>query len=379
MKFHPSSAPGMTGRRFLTVLDRMISLELCKTLCAVLGLIVLIIVSRRFLNILSKAIEGDISGNTLFLLLGLKMVSAMITLTPAALFLAVLMVLGRMYRDQEMAVLASGGVGLARLYRSVYLLVVPLSVLSAGLALQVMPWSEQQAQALLISDEKQADARGIKAGRFNEFSQGDVVLYAEELTQDNKMRNIFVQNRQQERLGITIAETGYLKEEGKDKRFVMLEHGYRYQGVPGQADFIVSEFDEYAVRLFDSEREQAAKKEAEPTLNLLHRGGRWDMAELQRRSTIPLGVLFLTLLAIPLARVAPRGGVYGNVFTAFLIYIVYENLQRVSQASIMTNKLPMWLAFSGVYLLVVLTAVVLLARSLGLRWMLQAIRERFQT
>ncbi len=377
MKFHPSSAEAPARGRFLTVLDRMISLELLKTLIAVLSVIVLIIVSRRFLNILSKAIEGDISGNTLFLLLGLKMVSAMITLTPAALFLAVLMVLGRMYRDQEMAVLASSGIGLARLYRSIYLLVIPLSLLTAGLALQLMPWAEREAQALLINDEKQADARGIKAGRFNEFSQGDVVLYAEELTPDNKMRNIFVQNRQQDRLGITVAATGYLKEENQDQRFVMLEHGYRYQGTPGQADFIVSEFDGYAVRLFDSATQEAAKKEAEPTLNLLNRHGLWDLAEIQRRLTIPLGVVFLTLLAIPLARVAPRGGVYGNVLTAFLIYIIYENLQRVSQASIMTGKAPVWLGYLGVYLFVTLTTVALLAKNLGLKWMLQAVRERF--
>ena len=49
--------------------------------------------------------------------------------------MAVLMVLGRMYRDQEMAAISSAVAELGALYRAVFLLVFPLSVLSVGLSL----------------------------------------------------------------------------------------------------------------------------------------------------------------------------------------------------------------------------------------------------
>jgi lipopolysaccharide export system permease protein len=48
-------------RPLITVLDRLIMRDLIKTLLAVLTVIVVIIVSRRFIKILDKAIEGQVS------------------------------------------------------------------------------------------------------------------------------------------------------------------------------------------------------------------------------------------------------------------------------------------------------------------------------
>ena len=100
------------------------------------------------------------------------------------------------------------------------------------------------------------------------------------------------------------------------------------------------------------------------------------MAELQRRLAVPIGVLLLGILAIPISRVAPRSGVYGNVVTAFLIYIVYENLQHVSQGLIQGGKVPLWLGFSGVYLLMLGLIAFFLLRATGPRWFWQVATGR---
>lgn len=354
----------------------MINLELAKTVTAVLLVLVTIIVSRKFLSILTKAIEGEVAGDTLFVLLGLKTLSAFIMLMPAALFLGILMVFGRMYRDQEMAILASSGVGFTRLYRALAYSVIPLSLAAAFLALQVMPWSEQQVQALMRKDEKTADLRGIKPGRFNEFSRGDVVLYTEEMSEtEGTMYKIFVQSRHGEEAGVVVAESGYLKTTETGEHFVVLEHGQRYQGTPGQADFIISEFDEYAVKIDTADTEEAAlKREAAPSADLWRSKTPRELAELQRRFAIPLGILVLSLLAVPLAKIAPRAGVYGNVSAAFLIYLTYENLQRVSQGLLMTERIPLWLSYSGVYVVMLAVALFLLVRVSGRTWLWQLIR-----
>ncbi len=364
----------------MPVLDGMLVLELVKTLLSVLTVLVTIIVSRKFLSILTKAIEGEIAGDTLLTLLGLKILSAFIMLLPAALFLAILMVFGRMYRDQEMAVLASGGVSFARIYRAVAWFLIPLALASGWLALDVFPWSEDKVQSLMKKDEKTADLRGIKPGRFNEFSRGDVVLYAESLSEaDGVMGKVFVQSRSGDKNGVTVSESGYLHETETGSHFVVLDKGVRYQGTPGQADYIISEFEEYAVKIDQDSvaDENGFRLESTlPSLQLWKSTSTLQWAELQRRLAVPFGVLMLGILAVPISRVAPRSGVYGNVMTAFLIYIIYFNLQNVSQGLLIKGKAPLWLAYSGVYVgLAVLIAFYLL-RNLGVRWCWQVLTGR---
>jgi lipopolysaccharide export system permease protein len=316
----------------------------------------------------------------LLALLGLKILGTFIILMPAALFLALLMVFGRMYRDQEMAVLASSGVGLARIYRAVAWFVLPACLLSAYLALEVIPWSEAKSQSLMRQDEKTADLRGIKPGRFNEFSQGDLVLYAESLAPEGGvMKNIFVQSRSGDKSGVTVAESGYLKETKSGAHFVVLEKGVRYQGTPGQADYLITQYDEYDVKIdADGDNSDIVFKR-EFTLSSFQL---WksklprDLAELQRRLAVPIGVLLLAILAIPISRVAPRSGVYGNVVTAFLIYMVYENLQHVSQGLIQNSKVPLWLGYGGVYILMLVLITYFLLKSVGLRWFWQVLTGR---
>ena len=100
------------GRRHLvTVLDKLIIQDLLKTMLSVLMVIVVIIVSRKFIRILDDAIAGQVSNETLLSILGLKTIVASVEFLPVALFMAVLMVLGRMYRDQEMSAISSAGGG----------------------------------------------------------------------------------------------------------------------------------------------------------------------------------------------------------------------------------------------------------------------------
>jgi lipopolysaccharide export system permease protein len=373
--FKPSSHPRWSP---LPVLDRMVTAELIKTILSVLIVLVTIIVSRKFLSILTKAIEGEVAGDTLFVLLGLKILSALIILLPAAVFLGILLVFGRMYRDHEMTVLSSAGVGYRRLYRAIAFLVIPLALLGTYLALQVMPWSERQVQELMKRDEKTADLRGIKPGRFNEFSQGDVVLYAEAMSEtDGIMSKVFVQSRQGEKTGVIIAESGHLEQTETGEHFVVLSFGRRYQGTPGQADFVISEFEDYAVKIDEGEGEEAAlKREAASSMDLWRSKTPRELAELQRRFAIPLGVLVLSFLAVPLSRSAPRGGVYGSVLTAFLIYLTYENLQRITQGLLMTQRIPVWLGYSGAYVVMLTVTLFFLVRANGPAWLWKTFRSK---
>jgi lipopolysaccharide export system permease protein len=364
----------MGRRKLITVLDRMVALDLLRTLLAVWSVIVVIIVSRQFIKVLDKAIEGQVSNETLMTVLGLKTIIASASFLPAALFMAVLMVLGRMYRDQEMSAVASAGGGAGTVYRSIFLLVFPLSLLAAGLSFYVSPWAEATMEQLMHQDKETADLRGVAAGKFSEYSQGDLVFYVEKIDSDKTMRQIFVQHRQGNRLAIINAELGRMKDL-PDGRYVVLENGERIQGQPGTVNYVVEQFSEYAVRMDTKETAATFGKESAPSNTLVNSGQIIDIAELQRRFSVPMGILLLSFIAVPLAQMSPRGGVYGNMLVGFLIYFSYGNLIRVSQSWVMNQTIPAWLGAFGVNTLLLVVGGALLARLYGWKWVAFKARE----
>lgn len=232
--------------RLFTVLDKMITADLIKTVAAVLTVLVFIIVSQKFIRVLAQAIEGSVSNESVLYLLGLKIVLVTSAFLPSAVFMAVLMVVGRMYREQEMSAIASAGGGIFSIYRSIFWVLVPLSVCSAGLTLYASPWAETRSQILMHQDRQTADIRSISAGRFSEYSGGELIFYTEGVDADGRMRHVFVQNKQGERTGVVNAEYGRL-EFLPGGLYLILQKGERVQGVPGEKEFTIETFDEYAV------------------------------------------------------------------------------------------------------------------------------------
>lgn len=359
----------------VTVLDKMISRDLIKTLLSVWMAIVLIIVSREFIRILDKAVQGRVSNETLLSILGLKTVITGIALLPAALFMALLMVLGRMYRDQEMSAIFSAGGGTWTIYRAVFLVVFPLTVLTCGLSLYVAPWAEAGIEKIIHQDEQSSDLRGIAAGKFSEYSQGDLVFYVEKISADDKMHQVFVQQRQNGSLGIINANTAILRD-SPDGRYIVFQQGERVQGQPGNLDFTIEQFNEYAVRIEEMDSEVVFNKVAVAADVLWNSHELTDIAELQRRFSIPLGILLLSFLGVPLAQISPRGGVYGNMLAGFLIYFSYGNLTHLSHVWVINAAIPVWLGSVGVNFLLAITGGVLLARLYGWQWLIMKVRKK---
>ncbi len=352
----------------MTVLDRTIAGDLAKTLLSVWTVIVVIIVSREFIRVLDKAIEGRVSSETLLSLLALKTLIFSVSLLPAALFMAVLMVIGRMYRDQEMSAIATAGGGAGTLYRAVFLMVFPLSLLAANLSLYVAPWAEARISQIMHQGEESSDLRGIAAGKFSEYSQGDLVFYVEKITEDKKMHQVFVQSRQQGQLAIINAQAAYLDEQA-DGIYIIFEQGERVQGQPGRLNYVIEKFNEYAVRMEEQDTIINLNQSAVTSNRLWGSSKPADLAELQRRFSIPFSILLLSFIGIPLAQQQPRGGVYGNILVGFLIYFSYSNLIRVSHIWVINETIPSWLGGIAANLLLLLVGLILLIRWYGWQWL----------
>lgn len=363
-----SSTTNKRWRPLITVLDKMIAVDLLKTLLSVWTVIVIIIVSREFINVMNKAIDGQVSNETLLIILALKAIVTAVALLPAATFMAILMVLGRLYRDQEMAAIASAGGGANTIYRSVLLLILPLTLITTVLSLWLAPSTETRIEQLLHQDKQSADLRGIAAGKFTEYSQGDLVFYVEKISADKTMHHVFVQHRTHGKVAIITA---------KSARFEVLAEGYylvfnqgeRTQGEAGKLDYIIEKFASYAIRMDEIDTVIQFPRVAIPSNQLAVSTNLGDIAELQRRFNLPLCLLLLSFLAVPLAQISPRGGVYSNIFVGFLIYVSYGNFAHLSQVWVTRATIPVWLGGLAINSFLLFIGSFLLARLHGWRWL----------
>jgi lipopolysaccharide export system permease protein len=88
-------------------------------------------------------------------------------------------------------------------------------------------------------------------------------------------------------------------------------------------------------------------------------------AELQWRISVPLGLLILTLLAVPLSRSKPRQSRYGGLASGVLIYIIYANLLAAAKVWVEDGEIPVFVGLWSVHAVFLLVAVLMLLWQYG--------------
>ena len=361
--------------RLLSVMDRMMVSDLLKTIFSVLAVLVIIIVSRKFIKILKMAVDGLISNEAIFSILGLKILLVSASFLVPSVFVSVLMVLGRMYRDQEMSALSSAGAGVGRLYLAVFKAIIPVALLSIWMAMYVSPWAADKVEQVIFEQKQSIGVRAISAGKFSEYNQGKLIFYVEKISADNVMHDVFVHNKRGNDEGIVTAESAEVRTiDGA--LYIVFMNGERVQGKAGAVDFIFETFSEYAMRLESGTGVKESKYDGISTEVLFKTQDLEELRELYRRLSIPLSIIVLTIMAVPLAQVSPRSGVYGNLAAAFLIYFSFANFEKVNASWMVKGEIPVWLVFWGVYILASVFIVFLLVRLYGPAWVLMKLRGK---
>ena len=316
-----------------STIDRYLIREIGLTLLATALVLLAMVLSHRLANYLSKAASGLLARDSIFLLLGLQTVEILILLIPLAFLLGIMLALGRLYRDHEMAALAACGYGPLSVYRAVFLLAAPLALLTAGLSLFLSPVTMEFQFELLAKARKEAEISMFAPGTFREVLEGRHVVYIGALD-ERELRNVFIQSREPNGdISITTGERGRQETDANNLRHIVLEHGYRYRGTPGRSDYEILSFEQAAVRVDTSAPQQAWKhRETLPTRKLLGSSEPIRVAELHMRLNYPFQVLVIALWAPLLARTRPRGGRYGRIVAALLIYAINFNLIGVGES-----------------------------------------------
>lgn len=322
--------------------QRYVLREVVQTWLAVTGVLVAILVSNQLSRVLGQAADNQYGRGVVFDLIALGAIMNLSVIVPVGLLLAVVLTLGRMYHDSEMAALQACGFGPARLLAPLFCFAAVIAVGLGWLAFVQVPRADGQVQLLRQSALKEAQFGQLDAGRFRAFSGGDAVFYAERVDQEGVLHNVFVQRETAGRIEVALAETAtYSKASSDSMHLVTLFNGRRYEGVPGKDDFRVIEFREHGIPIATPQDiRSSSDPDTKPTRALWGSSDPSDIAQLQFRASTPLMALVLTLVAVPLSKLRPRQGRYAQVGFAIVVYFVYSNLLSASKIWVEKSDLP---------------------------------------
>jgi len=315
--------------------------ELASTAGSAFLILVGIVVAQRVAYYISIAATGGLASDAINTLLGFSMLRFLPMLLSLTIFLAVLLTLTRWHRDSEMVVWFSSGLGIAGWIRPVLVFSVPVVVLIGFLSLFVSPWATHKGADFRNQLKSRDELSSISPGVFKESANADRVFFIESFDElGNLVKNIFVQSVQHKRLGIVVAAKGHRAVEPNGDNFLIMENGRRYEGAPNTPEFSTTEFERYEIRIEPAEvKQEPPSTQSKSSLELLKQHSPDNIAEIQGRLATPISAFLLVLLAIPLSFVDPRSGRSANLMMALLIYIIYNNLLSIMQASVAQAKL----------------------------------------
>ena len=350
----------------MSLLGRYVFREAFGSWLLVMTVLFLIFMTNQLADILGDAAADRLPRDAVFAIFGLTALRYLTLLTPIALFLGVTLALARLSRDGEMAALAACGVGAGRLLVPIGTLTLLLAAALSWLTFVSTPAASRRIEEIRFEAEQNVELAAIEAGRFTSPDSGDTVLYAREVVGD-ELRDVFLESQQEERVLVILAQRGRrVVNAATGEQSFVLYNGRRYEGVPGETEFLVIEFQEHGIPVrAEDDDEIVTLPAAKSTDELLRSSALADRAELHWRASLPMSLFVLCLLAIPLSRASPREGRYARLGMALFIYLIYTNLLSIGRVwverGVVDDAVGMW----WVHALVGLLALWMLAREGG--------------
>lgn len=317
--------------------------ELAKSFGVTLVVILTIVLTSTLIRTLGQAAGGNVSPQDVVLLMGYATLAHLATMLALSLFVAVVITLGRLYRESEMTIWFASGVPLSRFVRPVLRMAWPVLLAIIVLELIIWPWSNRNSAELKDRYQKRSDLSRVTPGQFQSSRDGSRVFFIERDGDDPSIgRNVFILGSQNERESVTTASRGRLAMEGDD-RFLVLDHGQRNETDTRSGEKSLARFEQYKV-MTDTQVLSGANQlppKALPTLDLLRTPTAKNHGELAWRFGMILGGVNMALLGVGLSAANPRRANNWNLLFALLAFIVYFNLINLSQAWVSNGRVSL--------------------------------------
>lgn len=344
------------------IVFRYLTREVLISTTAVTGILLMIIVSGRFIKYLGSAAAGKLDPDLLSQLLLFRLPGFLELILPLGLFIGILLSFGRLYLESEMVVLRACGFSQRRLVLYALGPALLVALLVAFLSIWLSPLGAKMVDRAYEHHEGVSEFDTLMPGRFQPLPGGNRVSYTEgQGSGRGSLENLFISDSNVNgRPVVVLAEQGYRYDSGSRNRYLVLRNGVRYEGVPGRADYRRIEYGEYGVRLPESDDEGDRNSlESRATSQLFYDDSASGRAQLHWRLSLPVLALVVALIAVPMSRTNPRQGRFAKLIPSILLYLAYLTLLGTAREWVEDGEAPVvliWL-IHGAFLLLALNLI----------------------
>ena len=338
--------------------------ELARSFGATLVVLATVVMTMTLIRTVGEASRGTFNPTDVMIIMGYTVLSDMPTILSMSLFIGILTVLTRMYKDSEMVIWFGSGRGLTSLLSPLFRFAWPILVVIVVLAFFILPWAFGRIEDLRDRYEKRGDIARIEPGQFQESANGDRVFFIEKNSENKQTgNNVFIATNEQGKETVTSARSGRIEIIGSDK-FLVLEHGQRLEKNSGKPELTVSVFESYGARVGadDVSARSYVAASSLTSMELVNEPSLKNLAELSWRLGLALAAFNFIVIGVAVAGTNPRVGRSANLGFAFLIFVVYFNFLVLGKSWVESGQVQF-----GPFLLVLHGG----ALALGFLWLIQ--------
>ena len=325
-------------------LDRYLLSEFAQSTFATIVVLLIVCVGGAFTDVLGDIARGRVPAGMMLAQLGLVLLNWLPLILPLGLMLGLMLAMGRLYRDSEMPVIASIGVGPRRMLRPLMLLAVPMALVIAACSLWLGPMAERTSREMIAEANRNLIVAGLQPGSFTEIPGGGGVIFIGTMSNDgSRFQRVFVYRQDGNRMDVTTSNDGEITLGEDGQRYLVLNNGFQVEGpLDSKAlDWRLMRYASNEILMPVGEGNvDPTHPEILSTPALFGDDRPQAQAQLHRRIAPPLLALAFALMAIPLARSTPRQARYGPMVMGFLTYLIGMNLMLMGTGWLEEGRLP---------------------------------------
>ena len=318
----------------MKLIERYIAREISLPFTVVILILVGLFASFVSARLLAGAVTETLGVAALLKLVFLKTLIALEVLIPIALYISVIVGLGRLSKDQELNIIRSMGVSGTRIVLTVLTVAVPVGIVSGMLSSYVRPWAYAESYMLDAQAEAELNTNRFQAGRFYGSEKSGRVVYVRSKNDvDKEMQNIFHYIKKKEGSEIVIAKQAQQIQPAtnEERPHILLSDGMVYELSKSASVDDMIRFEKMTY-FIDNDFVMNYRRKAAATRTLWESTQPRDIAELQWRLSRPLSTILMALIAITFVRISPRQDKTEKTYIiAALIFATYYNLSGLAR------------------------------------------------
>ena len=351
-----------------SIISRYLLKSLVVFFLAIFFIIGLIVFGNQFVLTVQESVEHGIPIQELMPIVGFNMLRDLPIILSLSIFLSIIISISQFYKNSEAVVMNSFGIGDKSFIHLIQPVVVFLFLLVFALTIYAVPWAKQQKSFAEDETVNASEFSFISEGKFESFKNGEIVFYASESSQideagEQNMEEIFIYvSNETAPIVVLASEATKYTDSNNESIYLRLKDGVRYEGLPGDENVNILDFDRYDLEIVSGEVQKSLSNfseiEEKTSIDLLMEGGNLANAEIQWRLSQPISILILSFIGVLLAKTSPRTGKGVNLLFGIIIFMLYNNGLLVAKNSIESGQLNPFVGLWSIHILFILFIII---------------------